>query len=209
MDSFIYGLMLSGGIIVAIGAQNIHVIRNGIAKNNTFTIAATCFLCDVLLMFFGVFFVGSITKTNMALTLSISILATAFLLYYGYLYFKKSFSNNGKSTHIIFSIQRTSKLNAILTTLAITLLNPHVYLDTFIIIGGVSSTLNVQEKLCFIAGALLASFSWFLCLGYFAKKLAHFFNTPAAWKYLDFCIGIFMWILAASMILFIIENIYQ
>ncbi len=89
MYNFFYGLFLSGSMIIAIGAQNIHVIKNGIAKNNILCIVLICFLCDFLLMSTGVFFVGSISKISKRATLIISILSVFFLLIYGALYFQE------------------------------------------------------------------------------------------------------------------------
>lgn len=209
MINFIYGVFIAGSMIMAIGAQNAHVIKHGISKINTFYVSFTCFFCDVILMTSGVFFIGSVSSLGKYVNLFICILAICFLLFYSY---KSFLSAKGKhdmdmlSSPIVHS--RESILKSISSTLAITLLNPHVYLDTVFVVGGYASSLNFQSKFYFLLGALLSSFVWFFSLGYFSRYLSRFFKNNKSWFYFDIFVALFMLILAVNLIFYVIREVF-
>lgn len=196
-------------MIIAIGAQNIHVIRNGIIRNHIFSISITCFLCDFLLMSVGVFFVAGLTSSNKTLTFIISVLSICFLIYYGFCALRKARNGNYVSDGEIQACERSSLKSAILSTLAITLLNPHVYLDTVVIIGGVSSSLSWQEKISFISGALIASLLWFFSLGFFSRFFLRFFTTNKSRIIFDTFVALFMWFLAINIGLYFYKEFFS
>lgn len=201
MHSFVNGLLLSSTLIIAIGAQNLHVLRHGLMKNHVFVVALTCFICDFLLMSLGVFGVGEIIQHSPRFMSLLMVLAIAFLLYYGYGALKKAI----KGEYLLIEQQTSTPppntlSQAILATLAITLLNPHVYLDTVVLIGGVSASLNFSAKSFFVGGALLASFTWFFSLAYASRWLVPLFKRPLTWRIFDLFVALFMCFLAVGML---------
>lgn len=123
-----------------------------------------------------------------------------FLGYYGFRSFRSAF----KSSALNFDAtpERPTLKVTILTVLALSLLNPHVYLDTVVLLGSIGAQFPTEERLfCFLLGAMLASFIWFFCLGYGAAYLGPVFQKPLAWKILDFLIGCVMWIIALALLL--------
>ncbi|MBE2898920.1 LysE family transporter [Pasteurellaceae bacterium 20609_3] len=207
MENFIYGLLLSGSMIMAIGAQNVFVIKNGIVRNNAMVIAFVCFLCDVLLMFVGVFFVGAVATINPWVTLVISCLAVAFLCWCGWQAWKTA--RKGDYQHD-FSLkqQRSSVGSSIAAALAITMLNPHVYLDTVVVVGGVAAQLDQLGKWQFITGAWMASAVWFFSIAYFSRFALKLFQNRKAWVIFDTGVALFMWFLAANVAWYAVNSIF-
>jgi len=205
MNEILKGIITSGTLIVAIGAQNAFVLKQGLLKNNIFWVALICFLCDVLLMCTGVLGVGTVIKNNTFANVGLAIVGGLFLLLYGFKSFRSAFS----SSHTM-DVSTDSKImpihKTILLTLAITLLNPHVYLDTVVVIGGIAGTLTFDQKINFLIGALIASFVWFFGLGYGSRWLIPVFKQPKAWKVLDFGIGCLMFWLSYQLIQFALEQ---
>lgn len=197
MDNFFYGLVLAASMIMAIGAQNLHVIRQGLVKKYVFSVAMTCFVCDFLLMSFGVFFVGSLSDISPKFEAIITGLAILFLLVYGFLAFQRGkLATGGMLTKIDSFNMSKSRTHAILTTLAMSLLNPHVYLDTVMVVGGFAANLIFIDKISFISGALCASFLWFFGLAYATPYLLARLKTPKSATYFDYFVAAVMWILA-------------
>lgn len=192
MDEIIKGALIAGSLIVAIGAQNAFVLKQGLLKNNIFWVSLTCFLCDLVLMTIGVLGIGTIISSSTFATVTLAIAGGLFLAVYGVKSLRSAwlFSN---SMNINNDVETSPKIHkTILLTLAITLLNPHVYLDTVVIVGGVAGTLTLNEKIQFLIGALIASFIWFFGLGYGSRWLIPLFKKPVAWRILDFGIGCLM-----------------
>ncbi|WP_106768808.1 LysE/ArgO family amino acid transporter [Paenibacillus faecalis] len=207
MNEILRGALIAGSLIVAIGAQNAFVLKQGLMKNNIFWVSLTCFLCDLLLMVIGVIGVGTIISSSTFATVSLAIAGGLFLAFYGlnslrsawFLSSGMNINNDGKTIPKIHT--------TILSTLAITLLNPHVYLDTVVVIGGVAGTLTWNEKIQFLIGALIASFLWFFGLGYGSRWLIPLFKKPISWRILDFGIGCFMLLLSYQLIKFGLQSI--
>lgn len=201
MESFLQGFVVCFGLIVSIGAQNAFVLRQGILKQHVFAIAMTCFFCDVLLMGLGVLGLGTLIAQSPMASLILSLLGAIFLLTYG----SRSFISSYKGINQLEESQDKSAMSlkkALMITLAITLLNPHVYVDTVVIVGGIGSTLNFEQKLFFLSGALLCSFIWFLALGYGAGLLSHYFKKRRTWQLLDCATGVIMYGIAISLIIY-------
>lgn len=200
------GFTVSFSLICAIGAQNAYVLKQSLLKNHIFWICLTCFLCDFLLIFLGVFGVGKIINQNKTILILLTLIGAAFLFYYGYLSFRAA--RKGTTS---LSLQQGTQHNlwrSIAATLGITLLNPHVYLDTVVIIGGISATLTLlSSKIAFMSGALLASFIWFFSLGFGAKQLAPYFARPKTWQCLDVAIGLLMWSIATTLVVFAYHHV--
>ncbi|WP_127960334.1 LysE/ArgO family amino acid transporter [Serratia microhaemolytica] len=193
--TIVYGFMISGGLIVAIGAQNAFVLKQGILRNHPFWVALTCFSCDFLLMILGVFGFGSAIGANRSLMILISILGTLFLLWYGISAFLRAWRGQLQLTATDASNDTQSRWLIVAATLAITLINPHVYLDTVVVIGSIAGSLSYNEKWQFLLGALFASALWFFGLAYGSRLLAPLFAKPNTWRILDVIIGVIMlWI---------------
>lgn len=208
ISMFVQGALVSGGLIIAIGAQNVFILRQGLLGRKVFYACAVCFVCDAVLITLGVLGVGSILQKAPFLLNSLAIFGAIFLYWYGANSFTKAYK--GKY-HLqieegISQEQAVTKL--MLTTLAITLLNPHVYLDTLVIIGGIGGTLGSEEKRWFLLGSLLASFIWFFGLGYASKKLIPFFESSKTWVVLDTIIGMVMCWIATSLVVFVYQSIF-
>lgn len=199
MESFIQGFLICGGLIIAIGAQNAFVLKQGLMQRNILAVILTCFACDILLISFGVFGLGSFISESPTATIVLAFIGALFLLVYGARAFRSAYQGNTGLT-LESSQQTNSTLKAIVTTLAITLLNPHVYLDCVVIIGGIAGTLSMSEKGFFLAGALTTSLLWFFSLGYGAKLLIPAFKRPVTWRILDIFIGIVMWLISFNLV---------
>lgn len=198
----IQGFFVSFGLIVAIGAQNAHVLKQGLLKQHIFWVCLVCFVCDALLMSAGVLGLGSLIQSSQVAMLTLAIVGAVFLFWYGLRAFKSAYRGGanlsvGDDTH---ALPKLSKKQSIATTLALTLLNPHVYLDTLVLVGSIASPLALSQKFWFLAGAMLASGLWFFGLGYGARLLIPLFQKPKTWQILDALIGVVMWAIAVGLI---------
>ena len=197
----VQGFLVSGGLIVAIGAQNAYVLKQGLLKNHVFWVVLTCFLCDFILISIGVLGMGSLIAQSVMATIALALVGALFLTVYGFRALMSAFRGNS-ALSIDASPKATTLVSTIGTTLALTLLNPHVYLDTVVIIGGVASTLSPDGRWLFLAGALLASASWFFGLGYGARLLIPLFKKPITWRILDALIALIMWLIAVNLAIY-------
>lgn len=196
---FLEGLGTGAGLIIAIGAQNAFVLKQGILKNHVFMTVFVCSLIDTLLICAGVGGFGTLLTSNAFLLGLARWGGAAFLIYYGF----RSFRSVLKPEALILEKgnQRLSLKMTLLSIFTLSLLNPHVYLDTVVLLGSISAQFPAEERLFFGGGAVLASFLWFFGMGYGARYLAPLFRKPSAWKILDFLIGCVMWGIALSLIL--------
>lgn len=191
---FIAGFLMGMGLIVPIGAQNAFVLKLGLLRQHVLPVALICAAMDALLILLGVSFAGAtFAKHAWALT-AIRYIGVAFLVFYGARAFLNAFRHAQPDADSPLAQNITLK-SAVLTCLGFTLLNPHVYLDTFLLIGG----LSVQYKpdhFTFGFGAMCASFFWFLALGFGARFLTPLFAKAKTWIILEAGIGIVMWSIA-------------
>lgn len=151
METLLKGFIIGGSLIVAIGAQNAFVLKQGLLKQHVFGVALTCFLCDALLMTLGVFGVGSLINASRVLMLMLATLGFLFLVGYGARSFYSAFRSQQALTAETSLQKEVGLQRTLLATLTITLLNPHVYLDTVMIVGGVSAPLPVADKALFLS----------------------------------------------------------
>lgn len=192
-------------LIAAIGAQNTYVLKKGILKKNIFIISLVCSLIDLTLISIGTLGLGKIISGNKVLILSSTILGILFLSYYGFKSIINGFRNNSS---LVLNDERDkdSLKKSVITVLALSLLNPHVYLDTVILIGSIGAKFEGREKIDFILGASSASFVWFFSLGYGARILTPLFKKKMTWKILDVIIGFIMFSIVLKLVLFIFSN---
>lgn len=194
----IEGFALSMGLILAIGPQNIFVVRQGLLRSHIFVVCLVCSLSDALLIIVGVLGLGSILANIEGADFLISIAAALFIASYGVMRIRSSMNPVGMS----ISDEKAQGLSStILTLLAFTFLNPHVYLDTVILIGGASSRYSVDDRFMFAIGAAVASFLFFFALGYGARRLSSILDKPDAWKFIDRGIACVMFGIAGSIML--------
>lgn len=204
MDSFLHEFIVCFGLIVSIGAQNAFLLKQGILKRHVFWIAFICFFCDVLLMGVGILGLGSLIAQSPTVSLILALVGALFLFTYGSRSFISAYQGTSKLLAETDSPQSGLR-KSILITLAITLLNPHVYIDTVVIVGGIGGTLNFEQKIQFLFGALLCSFLWFFGLGYGAGMLSRYFEKRRTWQILDTLTGFIMYGIAISLVLYAIS----
>lgn len=192
--AFLQGTLLGLGLIVAIGAQNIFVLKQGLLRQHVFWVALICTVCDIVLMGAGVFGVGTLLSQNATLTRVLAFLGAAFVVYYGLRAWRSAWVGSS-GMHLDGSAAAVSVKRVVLITLAITLLNPHVYVDTLLLVGGIAATYEEQHKLGFWLGTSVASIVWFFSLAYGAVLLSPWLRSRGVWRVIDTLIGVFMmWI---------------
>lgn len=201
---FINGFLVSLGLIVAIGPQNAYVLRKGLVKRHVFWVTTICFLSDALLIVIAAAGVGALLTQNPALASAAAWGGAAFLLWFGWISFRAARNPHVLSAEDIGDAGLEARGKgagaAILMALALTYLNPHVYLDTLVILGSMAAQYDGTQRAAFTAGAVLASALWFYGLGYGAAYLAPAFRKPAAWRVLDSVIGVIMWSVALVLV---------
>jgi L-lysine exporter family protein LysE/ArgO len=191
------GFVLGGSLIVAIGAQNAFILRQGLMRRHVFILCFICALSDALLIAAGVGGMGAIVSQSKALILVVTLGGAVFLGSYALLAFRRA----AKPVAMVAGTPEGLSLKAaVLTCLAFTFLNPHVYLDTVLLLGSLSAKFEGSERTAYGAGAMIASFVWFFGLGYGARLLAPVFARPAAWRVLDGLIGFVMGALALGLL---------
>lgn len=198
MGVFLSGMGTGFSLILAIGAQNAFVLKQGLKRQYIFWICLICALSDALLIYLGVTgFEKMIDRFPMILILA-KYFGAIFLFFYGLRSFYSAFKQN--TTLKPSEIEKDSLLKVIGVCLAFTWLNPHVYLDTVILVGSISAQFAEQRDQ-FALGAMLASCVFFFCLGYGARILQPIFEQAIAWKILDFLIGVIMWVIALTILI--------
>lgn len=196
-NSFLPGFALGLSLILAIGAQNAFVLRQGLRREHVFWVCLTCALSDALLIAAGVAGFGALATSLPWFETVMRFGGAAFLVCYGLLSFRRVW--RGGSALQAATTPGASLSTALLTVLAFTWLNPHVYLDTVVLIGSVSA--QYGDRLGFALGAMTASFVFFFGLGYGARLLAPLFARPRAWQILDALIGAVMWMIAIKLVI--------
>ena len=198
LDIYLKGFMVTFSLIVAIGAQNAYVLKLGLLRQYVLIAVVLCTLFDILLISAGVLGLGFFVKGNQFLINTIAIIGIVFLTVYALLSFKAAFKN--ESMKIDDQI-KTNPLKKVITMLLVfTFLNPHTYLDTVLLIGGIGANIADSLKLYFLLGAVSASAAWFTLLGFGARALIPLFKKPLTWKILDISIGFIMLFIAYSLI---------
>jgi L-lysine exporter family protein LysE/ArgO len=190
------GFLLGASLIVAIGAQNAFVLRQGLQRRHVFAVALTCALADGLLIAAGVAGLGSLVRRVPGLFPAVTVLGVSFLAGYGLLAARRAW----RGEVLVASAGEGQSLAAALATcLALTFLNPHVYLDTVVLIGAISARHAPPADVAYGAGAAPASALWFFGLAYGARVVAPLFARAVAWRLLDASIAVVMWVIAARL----------
>ena len=196
MSSYLSGFLLGFSFILAIGAQNAFVLKQGLKKQHVFLVCFICAISDAVLIALGVSGFGEIVKRFPSIEIIARYGGALFLTIYALKSFISSFKNNHSlipSDEVPESVFRTVSM-----CLAFTWLNPHVYLDTMVLIGSVSQQFY-DDKISFALGASLASFVFFFSLAYGAKLLAPKMQSPSSWRILDFLIALIMFTIAIKL----------
>lgn len=198
LDVFLKGFIVTFSLIVAIGAQNAYLLKLGLLRQHVLKAVIFCTLSDFLLISAGVLGLGFFIKGNQVLINSIAIFGILFLCFYAFLSFKSAFKN--ESLQIDDNV-KTNPLKQVIGMLFVfTYLNPHTYLDTVLLIGGIGANIEAELKILFLFGAVFASGTWFTLLGFGARFLIPLFKKPITWKILDTSIGFIMLFIAYSLI---------
>ena len=186
ISDFIQGFIIGSSLIIAIGPQNLYVINQGLKKKFVFIVVLICSLSDSLLIVCGIYLSNNIISLNTSIITIMKLIGGIWLILYGINKIKNSRQHEIKSSEI----NEASFTKVVLTTLAITYANPHVYLDTVILLGYIS--INFDSKLYFGLGAIFASFIFFFILGYFSNFLSQYVKSPKVWFYIDNVMGFLM-----------------
>ena len=189
MDLLLLGFFTGLSLILAIGAQNIFVIEQGLKKQHVFLVCLVCSVSDLILIFVGIFlFHYFVQYFNSTIELIFNILLIAFLIHF--IYSKIKIFNTKVSLQN--DQNNISKYDILLKTLGFTYLNPHVYSDTVFILGNFSKNFLLSEKIIFGIGASIASFLFFFLLGYLSKFLSKYAESKKVWNIINLFIIIFM-----------------
>jgi L-lysine exporter family protein LysE/ArgO len=194
LTTLLQGFSTGASLIIAIGAQNAFVIRQGLLRRYLLLTALLCSLIDALLITLGILGFGHLLKTYPLLIAIAKYTAIAFLLTYGLLALRSALRPKSLSTT---TDSPSSLKKTILLILALGLLNPHVYLDTVILLGSIAS--QATSRLHFAIGAILASFLWFFALTYGSRLLAPLLTKPTSWKVIDLTVALIMWTIALTL----------
>ena len=198
------GLGIGASLIIAIGAQNAFVLRQGLKREQIAAVVAVCVICDWLLISLGALGFGSIVRAFPPLTSIAAWGGAVFLLGYGAMSFRaairpKVLEAEEPAVPGTDGLASSARV-AVGTTLGVSLLNPHVYLDTVVLLGSVAAQFVMPLRAWFALGACAASLVWFSVLGFGARLLAPTFARPGAWRVLDAAIGGVMWWIAIGLI---------
>jgi L-lysine exporter family protein LysE/ArgO len=198
LDALLAGIALGGSLTVAIGAQNAFVLRQGLRREHVGAVVALCAGIDIVLMSAGGAGLAGLVRLNPAVLTLCTVAGAVFLLWYGWGAARRALAPEVLNAETRGAAQ--SRARVLGQTLAITLANPHVYLDTVLLVGAVGASQPEAQRLWFLAGASLASVLWFAALGFGARLLAPVFARPVAWRVLDVVVALTMWTLAASLL---------
>lgn len=197
-ETLLKGFVVTISLIVAIGAQNAYVLKLGLLKQHVLKAVLICIFFDILLISAGVYGLGFFIQGKQLFINIIAIVGIVFLCFYALMSFKSAFKNESLE---IDTKAKTNPLKEVITYLLVfTLLNPHTYLDTVLLIGGIGANIEENLKLYFLLGSVAGSSIWFFSLGFGARFLIPLFKKPITWKLLDISIGIIMLIIAYSLI---------
>jgi L-lysine exporter family protein LysE/ArgO len=200
---FLKGFCTSAGLIMAIGAQNAFVLKHGIMKSHVFLIAVSCSIIDTGLIFLGVGGIGQLIVSIPHLLHITKYGGAIFCFAYGARSFYSALkSQNAMKPEATDANGKNDLRMIIVTLLIVSFLNPHVYLDTIILIGSIGAQWGAAaERTAFAVGASFASFVWFFALAYGAGYLGPLFSRPLTWRLLDAFVGLIMWCIAFSLII--------
>ena len=195
---FVQGLVLSLGLIVAIGAQNAFVLRQGLRREHVGPVVLFCAVADAVLIAAGVLGMAQALGQSPGLARALALVGAVFLALYGWQALRRA-----RQAHQLQAATGGAGMGrgaALAQAAAFTLLNPHVYLDTVLLVGSIGAQQPAALRGWFIAGASSASLLWFALLGFGARWLAPWFARPRAWQILDGLIGVTMFVLSVMLV---------
>ncbi len=195
MIAFLPGFLTGLSLIVAIGAQNAFVIRQGLTRSHVFLVVAICAIADAALIALGIAGLGAAISGLPWLLEVIRWFGVAYLSWFGFKSAKAAFKNESLDAA---GAAEQSRVKVVTTVLALTLLNPHVYLDTVILVGSIGNQFG-ENKWFFGVGAMLASVVWFTSVGYGAKAASSLMSKPIFWRVLDTIIAVIMFGIAITL----------
>ncbi|KQU65670.1 amino acid transporter [Aminobacter sp. DSM 101952] len=197
LSAAISGFLLGASLIIAIGAQNAFILRQGLLRQHVFILSLICAASDALLIAAGVAGLGTLIAQSPRLIMAVTVGGALFLFAYATIAFRRALKPE------VLKAAKSGEARlwpAIAACLAFTFLNPHVYLDTVVLLGGLSAAYEGQARLAYGLGAATASFVWFFGLGYGARLLEPVFARPSAWRVLDLLIGLVMAAIGLSLL---------
>jgi L-lysine exporter family protein LysE/ArgO len=198
ITTYFTGLTLMATLIMPIGLQNAFVLNQGIRKQHHLFVATFCGLSDALFMSVGVWGGASVFSAYPWLLLTITLLGSLFMMVYGWQCLLRAWQGGG-------SIETDNKKRSfkmiVFACFAFTFLNPHVYIDTIVILGGFAANILIEERLYFVLGGISASFIWFFGLALVGAKFALTLGSVKAQRIIDTLIGVLMWVLALFLLL--------
>ncbi|MBS7421552.1 amino acid transporter [Pseudomonas syringae] len=195
-QSYLNGLLIAAGLIMAIGTQNAFVLAQGLRREHHVAVAMLCIVCDAILVAAGVFGLANVLAQNPTLLAVARWGGVIFLSWYGLQALRRACSRQSMEHNA--AVGRKSLRTVLLSALAVTLLNPHVYLDTVLLIGSLGAQQGVPGA--YVAGAASASLLWFSSLALGAAWLAPWLARPATWRMLDLMIAVMMFSVAFQLI---------
>lgn len=201
INIFVEGFGIGASLIMAIGAQNAFVLKNGIKRKNVFFTALICSLTDLFLIALGALGLGTLINKTPILMIAATIFGVVFLTWYAVKAFSAVFKHQRLEEAKESDGSKTLK-STLFTLLALSFLNPHVYLDTVVLLGSIGARYPIHERVSFVVGACFASITWFFSLSYGAGVLAPLFKKEITWKILDFIIGCIMLVIVYKLIEF-------
>lgn len=190
-------------LIMPIGMQNAFVLNQGIKRQHHVFVASFCSIADAIFMSIGVWGGAKIFNAYPWLLLSIGILGAMFMSYYGFLCFKSALKGGNE---ISPDAKNRNFKSIVLACCAFTILNPHVYIDTVVILGGFAANLTAEQRPWFVFGGVSASFIWFFSLALLGQKLAPVLSKPKSQQVIDFVIAVMMWVLAGYLLHYVLTH---
>ena len=193
--ALISGFLAGLSLIIAIGAQNAFVIKQGLLRSHVTLVVAVCSLADAFLIVVGIGGLGSVIQSHPQVLEYVRWFGVAYLTWFGIKSIRSAFT---KESFTIGATEENSTIKVLLTVLTFTFLNPHVYLDTVILLGSIANQFSDQRWI-FALGASAASFAWFSTIGYGARAASKYMSRPIFWKILDSLIAIVMFTIAITL----------
>ena len=193
------GFGLGASMIIPIGAQNAYVLNQGIKRNHHLTTATICSVLDVIFISLGIFGGGAVLSQNETLLTVVTLGGIAFLTFYGLLSLKSAVQTN-KASESKRQVVERGRRAVILGALAVTVLNPHLYLDTVVILGSIGGQFEGQDRISFALGTIMASFVWFYTLSIGAAKLGPTLSRPRVKQGIDIVVAVMMFTIALMLI---------
>ena len=195
MIALIPGFFTGLSLIVAIGAQNAFVIRQGLLRSHVLLVVAVCTVSDAILIFVGTSGLGAVVQDNQRVLTVVRWLGVTYLLWFGLKSLRSAFRENAL---LAAGVAATSWNKTLLTILALTYLNPHVYLDTVVLVGSIANQFT-DDRWYFAAGAAMASLAWFISIGFGSRAASKMMSQPIFWRIFDSFVALIMFSIAISL----------